>query len=89
MNKGLGADRGRQTPCLDLARFAKQSAAPMTGVGKDKPKVSLAAAGREDRQARLAEALRENLKKRKDQARARAARIETSDEQGNEQGKAP
>ena len=61
----------------------------MTGVGKDKPKVSLAAARREDRQARLAEALRENLRKRKDQARARAARIETSDDQDNEQGKAP
>ena len=44
----------------------------MTGESAGKPKESAAAARREERRERLAKALRENLKKRKDQARGRA-----------------
>ena len=44
----------------------------MAGEYAKKPKENGAAARREERQARLAQALRENLKKRKDQARGRA-----------------
>ena len=48
----------------------------MAGEYAEKPREKSAAARREERQARLAQALRENLKKRKEQARGRAEKAE-------------
>ena len=48
----------------------------MSGESAEKPKESAAEIRRGERQERLAKALRENLKKRKDQARGRAARVD-------------
>ena len=53
----------------------------MTGDSAQEPKQNAAAVRREERQARLAKALRENLKKRKDQARARADQAAASPEE--------
>ena len=67
--------------CLDLAAFGPQSAASMNA-DSSQPKPT----GQVARDQRRAAALRENLRRRKSQARARASEASGTDKMGADEG---